>query len=145
MDLVLTGTDIGKILLSAGLGAIVGIERDLRGRPAGVRTNMIIAVSSCLFTMLSLVAFPGSDTSRIAAQIVTGVGFLGAGALIHSHDQVHGLTSAADIWLVAAIGMSVGAGAYGLATFVAIVTAVALVLLTPISRWLENCSKKSHR
>lgn len=130
----------GKLFLAGFLGAIIGIERDLSGRPAGLRTNLIIAVSSCLFTILSIYAFDGSgtDTSRIASQIVVGVGFLGAGALMHHKTQVLGLTTAADIWLVAAVGMAVGTGFVSLAIFVSIFSVAAIVLLGPLSHKLEG-------
>lgn len=127
----------GQIALAALLGGIVGLER-VRHGPAGVRTNIIIAISSCLFTILSIHAFPlvgegPRDTARVAAQIVTGVGFLGAGALIQRKSVVRGLTTAASIWLVAAIGMAVGAGVYFLAIFTALFATGVLVLLRPIS------------
>jgi putative Mg2+ transporter-C (MgtC) family protein len=128
---------IGMVSLAALLGAIVGLERTWIGRPAGLRTNIVIAISSCLFTILSIEGFPprgsAQDTARVAAQIVTGVGFLGAGALMHSKKFVTGLTTAAAIWLVAAIGMAVGAGAYFLAVFTTLLSTVLLVLLAPIS------------
>jgi putative Mg2+ transporter-C (MgtC) family protein len=130
-----------KITLAALLGSILGIERVRGGHPAGLRTNMMIAVSSCLFTILSIEGFPlrgsAQDTARIAAQIVTGVGFLGAGALLQTKEHVRGLTTAATIWLVAAIGMAVGAGVYFLAIFTTILSTTVLVLLAPISERLE--------
>ena len=99
-----------RITLAAVLGAIVGLEREWGGHPAGLRTNMMIAISSCLFTFLSIEAFSSEgsarDTARVAAQIVTGVGFLGAGAVLQTRKHVRGLTTAATIWLVAAIGMA---------------------------------------
>lgn len=138
MDWSLPSEHIVKILLAALLGFVVGLERDWSGKPAGIRTNMIIAVSSCLFTMLSAEGFFGNetDTSRVAAQIVTGVGFLGAGALIHNQSHVVGLTTAANIWLVAAIGMAVGVGFAGLASFVTLLTTFSLLFLKPLSHWL---------
>jgi putative Mg2+ transporter-C (MgtC) family protein len=103
--------DAARVSLAALLGAIVGLERVAGGHPAGLRTNMVISVSSCLFTILSIEGFPlkgtSQDTSRVAAQIVTGVGFLGAGALLQSKGHVRGMTTAATIWLVAAIGMAI--------------------------------------
>ncbi len=132
----------GKIALAALLGAIVGVERLWTGHPAGLRTNMVISVSSCLFTILSIEAFPlqgsAQDTARVAAQIVTGVGFLGAGALLQTKSHVRGLTTAATIWLVAALGMAAGAGVYFLAVFTTVLTTVALVILRPISASLER-------
>lgn len=134
----------GQISLAALLGGLVGLERVGHG-PAGLRTNIIIAMSSCLFTILSIYGFPTltvdgpRDSARIAAQIVSGVGFLGAGAVLHSKSRVRGLTSAATIWLVAAIGMATGAGAYFLAIFSALLATFVLVALRPIS---ENLSRR---
>ena len=131
-----------KIALSAVLGAIVGLERVWGNHPAGLRTNMLIAVSSCLFTILSIEGFPlqgaAQDTARVAAQIVTGVGFLGAGAVLQSKQHVRGLTTAASIWLVAAIGMAVGTGLLFLAIFTTVFSTLVLILLGPISRSLEQ-------
>jgi putative Mg2+ transporter-C (MgtC) family protein len=107
---------------------------------------MVIAVSSCLFTILSVEAFPlqgsAQDTARVAAQIVTGVGFLGAGALLQTKSHVRGLTTAATIWLVAALGMAAGAGMYFLAVFTTVLTTVALVILRPISASLERRARR---
>ncbi len=131
-----------KITVAAVLGAIVGLERERGGHPAGLRTNMMIAISSCLFTLLSIEAFPSEgstrDTARVAAQIVTGVGFLGAGVVLQTRKHIRGLTTAATIWLVAAIGMAVGAGAYFIAIFTTILSTVLLILLAPISERLEQ-------
>jgi putative Mg2+ transporter-C (MgtC) family protein len=138
-----------KITLAALLGAIVGLERVSGGHPAGLRTNMLIAISSCLFTVLSIEGFPlrgaSQDTARVAAQIVTGVGFLGAGALLHSRRHVRGLTTAATIWLVAAIGMAAGTGAYFIAIFTTTLSTVLLVLLAPLSRLLEQRAQEQDR
>jgi putative Mg2+ transporter-C (MgtC) family protein len=138
--------DAARVSLAALLGAIVGLERVAGGHPAGLRTNMVISVSSCLFTILSIEGFPlkgtSQDTSRVAAQIVTGVGFLGAGALLQSKGHVRGMTTAATIWLVAAIGMAVGTSAYFLAIFTTILTTVLLILLAPISSRLEHQARE---
>jgi putative Mg2+ transporter-C (MgtC) family protein len=135
-----------KIALAALMGAIVGLERLWTGHPAGLRTNMVIAISSCLFTILSIEAFPlqgaAQDTARVAAQIVTGVGFLGAGALLQTKSHVRGLTTAATIWLVAALGMAAGAGVYFLAVFTTILTTVLLVVLRPVSASLERRARR---
>jgi putative Mg2+ transporter-C (MgtC) family protein len=103
---------------------------------------MVIALSSCLFTILSIEGFPpqgaAQDSARVAAQIVTGVGFLGAGVLIQSRGSVRGLTTAATIWLVAAVGMASGVGAWFLAVFATALATLLLVALAPISRSLEE-------
>jgi putative Mg2+ transporter-C (MgtC) family protein len=135
-----------KVFVAALLGAIVGLERIWWGHPAGLRTNMLISISSCLFTILSIEGFPlqgaAQDTARVAAQIVTGVGFLGAGALLQSKGHVRGLTTAASIWLVAAIGMAVGTGLYFMAVFTTLLATFLLVLLGPISRRLEQRARE---
>ena len=132
----------GHILLAALLGGVIGLEREWHGHPAGLRTNILVGVGSCLFTILSIEGFPlrgtAQDSARIAAQIVTGIGFLGAGALIHNKSSIRGLTTAATIWLVAAIGMAVGANMYFIAVFTTLLTAGVLVLLRPISARLPG-------
>jgi putative Mg2+ transporter-C (MgtC) family protein len=137
----LTWSLVFRIALAALLGAILGIQRSRAGQSAGIRTNMMIAIASCLFTFLGAEAFitdgPGpQDPARVAAQIVSGVGFLGAGTLLQTKNKIRGLTTAATIWLVAAIGMTVGVGFYWGAIFVTIFGAVALTLLEPISKQL---------
>lgn len=135
-------TASGKILLATLLGGMIGVEREWQGRPAGLRTNIMISIASCLFTILSIEGFPlrgnAQDTARIAAQVVSGVGFLGAGTLVYSKNTVRGLTTAATVWLVAAIGMAVGAGVYFLAVFTAIWAGGVLYFLRPVSRQLKN-------
>lgn len=138
-----------KVALAALLGSLIGLERIWNRHPAGPRTNMVIAVASCLFTILSLDWFPmagaARDTARVAAQIVTGVGFLGAGALVQTKSSIRGLTTAATIWLVAAIGMAVGVGAFVLAIFTTLLTITGLVLLAPVSYHLEQRAKERLR
>ncbi len=133
----LDASALWQLGLATLLGAIVGIERELSGHPAGLRTNILIAVSSCLFTILSIHAFPltgaAQDTARVAAQIVTGVGFLGAGAVIQTKQAVHGLTTAATIWMVAAVGMAAATDLYLLAIFTTLLTTGVLVILAPLS------------
>lgn len=103
-----------RLLLAAILGGAVGLERELAGKAAGLRTNLLVAVGAALFTHVSL-AIPAQagvgDPARVAAQVVAGVGFLGAGTILHARGVVHGLTSAATLWVVAALGVAVGAGA----------------------------------
>jgi putative Mg2+ transporter-C (MgtC) family protein len=128
-----------RIVLAAVLGGAVGLERELRDREAGFRTHMLVSIGSALFTIVSAYAFRDflvgggavlrADPTRIAAQIVTGIGFLGAGAIIRQGLSIRGLTTAATLWVVAAIGMAVGAGYYGGAV---ITTAVVLISLWPL-------------
>ena len=130
---------VWRLLLAAGLGAVLGVEREYRQKPAGLRTNILIAVGSALFTILSLEMTKGvGDTSRVAGQIVTGIGFLGGGAIMRNRDTVHGMTTAATIWVNAAIGIAAGAGQFGLATFTAALTLVVLVVLPPIETYFER-------
>lgn len=125
---------LGGLLLAVVLGGAVGFERELQGKPAGLRTNILICVGATLFTYLSVyVAGTEGDPGRIAAQIVTGVGFIGAGTILHDRGLVTGLTSAATIWLVAAIGVAVGAGAF----LEAVGATLLVVLVLAALRWVE--------
>lgn len=128
-----------RLLLAAGLGAAVGLEREYRQKPAGLRTNILIALGSALFTILSILMGHESGTAdRIAAQIVTGIGFLGGGAILRSGNTVHGMTTAATIWVNAAIGVAAGMGQYALATATAVLTLVVLGILPPIEAYFER-------
>ena len=105
-----------RLLLAAGLGAAIGVERELRQKPAGLRTNILIALGSALFVAISIAfGHAGGTPDRIAAQVVTGIGFLGGGAILRSGTSVHGMTTAATIWVNAAVGMAAGAGLYAIA------------------------------
>jgi putative Mg2+ transporter-C (MgtC) family protein len=129
-----------RLALAAGLGATLGLEREWRQKPAGLRTNILIALGAALFTILSLRL--GTDTGRIAAQIVTGIGFLGAGAILRSGENVHGMTTAATIWVNAAIGMAAGAGEFSTAAIATVVTLIVLVVLPPIEAFFERRSRR---
>ena len=132
-----------QVFIAAVLGGLIGLEREWRGRDAGLRTNMLISMGACLFTTISINGFPlqgsaAQDTARVAAQVVTGVGFLGAGAFIHTRGHTKGMTTAATIWMVAAIGMAVGVQAYGLAVFTSVITLVILRFLHPVSKTIAK-------
>ena len=101
-----------KLVLATLLGFAIGLERKMRLKEAGPRTHTIMCLGACLFTLLSMGAFDGSDPARIAAQIVPGIGFIGAGMIFYRKNAIHGLTTAAGVWTTAAIGMAVGAGWY---------------------------------
>ncbi len=118
-----------RILVAFIVGAVVGVERERRAKAAGLRTHMLVAGGAAMFTIASLTLFGGGDNvdhGRVAAQIVTGVGFLGAGAIIRSGASVSGLTTAATIWVAAGLGMLAGGGAYVLAIISAVLTIIAL-------------------
>jgi putative Mg2+ transporter-C (MgtC) family protein len=128
-----------RLALAAVLGGLIGIERELREREAGLRTHLLVSLGSCLFTIVSAYGFHEflasgesvvrADPTRIAAQIVTGIGFLGAGAIIRQGLSVRGLTTAATLWIVAAVGLAAGAGYYSGAV---ITTAVVIFALWPL-------------
>ncbi len=130
---------LGILVLAVVLGGIVGFEREVSGKPAGLRTNILICVGAALFTRLSqsMAEFVG-DPSRIAAQIVTGVGFLGAGTILHSRGYILGLTSAATIWLVAAIGMAIGAGAIMEAVGATVLVVIVLTVLGRLEDFIKT-------
>lgn len=117
-----------RLLVAAILGALIGLERELHEHPAGMRTHLLVSVGSAAFTVLSVEAFhvPGSDPGRVAAQVVSGIGFLGAGAILKEGATVRGLTTAASLWAVAAVGMAVGTGAWGVAIVATIIVIVSL-------------------
>ena len=130
-----------QMILAAILSGAIGIERLITDKPAGLRTCILIGTSSCLFTMLSMHGFERAaafDPSRVAAQIVVGVGFLGGGSLIHAKHHVVGLTTAASIWTVSAIGMAVGVGMYAVAIAFTLLAVATLWTLAPVSNWLEK-------
>src|SRR5262252_8558158 len=134
MTEVATSVLVTRVLLAAGLTGVLGLEREYHQKPAGLRTNMLIGIGSALFTILSL-SFGQANlgsTDRIAAQILTGIGFLGAGAILRYPRTIHGLTTAATIWVNAAIGMAVGVGMTGIAVGATVVTLLILVALTPL-------------
>ena len=117
------------LILAAFLSMIIGMERERRQRPAGLRTHMLVGIGACLFTLLSMQAFPGSDPARVAAQIVVGIGFLGAGTIIQRKSDVHDLTTAASIWTTAAVGMAAGAGAWFLAMTATLIIWIVLAII----------------
>jgi putative Mg2+ transporter-C (MgtC) family protein len=130
---------VRRLALAALIGGLIGAERELRQKSAGFRTNILIAIGSALFTIMSYeLAGPGSDPTRIASQIVTGIGFLGAGAIIRTRGGVHGLTTAATVWVNASIGMACGGGAYRVAVIAGAFTLAVLLLLWPVERAFER-------
>jgi putative Mg2+ transporter-C (MgtC) family protein len=134
IDLALQADLAIRMLIAAVLGAAIGLEREIHDHPAGMRTHLLVSLGSAVFTELSIFAFSGppapngslpTDTSRVAAQIVSGIGFLGAGAILKYGTSIRGLTTAASLWTTAAIGMAAGAGEWliaGVGTFIVVVS-----------------------
>lgn len=132
---------LASLLVAVLLGGAVGLERELRGKAAGLRTNILICLGATLFTHLSIhIAGPNGDPGRIAAQIVTGIGFLGAGTILHSRGTITGLTSAATIWLVAAIGVAIGVGATYEAAGATLLSLIVLRALGSLEGYLQRRS-----
>jgi putative Mg2+ transporter-C (MgtC) family protein len=127
---------IARLVLAAVLGGIIGLERELKHRPAGLRTNMFICFGAAMFTIMSFKlasVYPG-DHTRIAAQIIPGIGFIGAGAILHARGAVTGLTTAATIFVVASIGMAAGGGQYLSAIFATVLILICLSLLLVLEK-----------
>jgi putative Mg2+ transporter-C (MgtC) family protein len=140
-----------RLLLAALLGATVGFERERNEQPAGLRTNILVSIGACLFTLMSTVGIDRAtgdletafrfDPSRVVSQVVVGIGFLGAGAIIKHGLTVRGLTTAAGLWVVAAIGTAVGLGSYDLALAATVIALVALYALRPARRWVHQVGR----
>ncbi|MER3500655.1 MAG: hypothetical protein IMHGJWDQ_000429 [Candidatus Fervidibacter sp.] len=136
---VSTWEAILRVLLTMLLSGLIGAEREAHERPAGLRTHVLVGVGACLFMLLSLAMTElGGDPGRIAAQVVTGIGFIGAGTIWMRGDVIRGLTTAASIWATAAMGMLVGAGWYSLAVVAALTVFLALTLLRRVERLLVH-------
>ncbi|MCX6562182.1 MAG: MgtC/SapB family protein [Candidatus Aminicenantes bacterium] len=137
-----------RLLLAVALGGIIGIERETSRKPAGLRTNILICVSSAMM-MIVAELFSGKNGSgqevmRVAAGVITGVGFLGAGAIIQARGTVHGLTTASVIWAVAGLGLAVGAGYYLISIVFTLIVVLILVFLRKIEQILLKRSEKNH-
>ncbi|MGA2167531.1 MAG: MgtC/SapB family protein [Terracidiphilus sp.] len=135
-QIVVVNHAIGRLLVACLLGALVGLEREVNRKAAGVRTNLLICMGSAFFTLLSavLAGDANPDKGRVASNIVQGIGFLGAGLILHNRSRVSGLTSAASIFVVASIGMACGAGLYAAAAVAAIIVILALELVGFLER-----------
>ena len=144
-----------RLLLAAFLAGAIGLEREVRDQPAGFRTHMLVSLGACLFAVISAYGWvpftkdhPGVlirvDPTRIAAQIVTGIGFLGAGAILRSGMSVRGLTTAASLWVVAAIGAAIGLGSYVVGAATALIALLTLLLLRPLRQRLVRGMKPDH-
>ena len=132
---------LGRLLLAAVLGGAIGAERELNDQAAGLRTHMLLTIGACLFTLISAYGFGGgvgTDPSRLAAQIVTGIGFLGGGAIVRHGLTVKGLTTAASIWATASVGVAIGAGSYVLGIGGAALVVATLFGLRRVSGVLQR-------
>ncbi|MDD4954494.1 MAG: MgtC/SapB family protein [Candidatus Omnitrophica bacterium] len=144
MDLV---TVLNRIVLAVVLGGIIGLEREKKGRNAGLRTHILVCTGSSLIMLVSIYVFEmyqgkvPVDPSRIAAGVVTGIGFLGAGTIMGSTEGVRGLTTAASIWVSSAIGLAVGCGFFSAAAIATVVTFVTLAFLKHVEKRLEVADK----
>ena len=147
-----------RLLIALVLGFSLGLERELTNKYAGLRTHILVALGACIFTIISIYGFPTfasgdnviltqatgiRDTSRVAAQIVTGIGFIGAGTVLRNGPMVFGLTTAATLWIAAGIGMACGAGMYGIAIFATVLSVAVLTLIRIFEKqFLPSSSKQ---
>jgi putative Mg2+ transporter-C (MgtC) family protein len=149
MELCFESLVLYKLLLAAFLGGVIGLEREIHGRPAGFRTHLLVSLGSCLFVITSIQFYTvfgnfsgsvpvGVDPGRVAAQVVTGIGFLGAGAIIREKFSVRGLTTAACLWIAAAIGLACGVGLFGISMVVTVISLVSLLMLKRIEVMLKR-------
>jgi putative Mg2+ transporter-C (MgtC) family protein len=135
MSLYLQAEVVLHLVLAAFLSMVIGMDRENRNQPAGLRTHMLVGVGACLFTALSMNAFQGNDNARVASNVVVGIGFLGAGTIIIRRGQPQHLTTAASIWATAAVGMTVGTGSW----FLALGASVLIWgILSVIRRWSKD-------
>lgn len=128
-----------RLILSSVVGGAIGIEREVSNRPAGLRTHILVSVGATLITLVSIYVFPTGDPSRVASQIVSGIGFLGAGTILRTGDNITGLTTAASLWVCAGIGMAIGGGYYLGAFATAGIVLLSLMFLAPVEKkYLKN-------
>ena len=140
MDITIYLEEAAQVSIAFVIGAVLGLEREFRSKPAGFRTMILICVGSCLYTILSKEA-GGNSPDRIASNIVTGIGFIGAGVIFKEGITVNGLTTAALIWTTAALGMAIGYHNYPLAIVVSIIVVIALFVLEPVQRFINRFHK----
>jgi putative Mg2+ transporter-C (MgtC) family protein len=139
-----------RLTVAAAMGMAIGIEREMREHSAGLRTHMLVALGACLFTLVSAYGFQGveggklglPEPTRVASNIVTGVGFLGAGSILREGLSVRGLTTAATMWIVAAVGMAVGLGMFWASGVTVVITLASLLLLRPLRRKLHEIGEE---
>ena len=134
-------TSIMTLALSAALSGLIGYERETHGKGAGLRTHMLVGIGSCLLAMLDrhlMALYPSADVGRISAQVVSGIGFLGAGTILRGKNTVKGLTTAAGVWAASAVGLSVGMGMAAIATL----STVLLIACLKSAVWVKRRPKK---
>ena len=147
-----------RILSAIALGFILGFEREITNKYAGLRTHILVCLGACVFTIISIYGFPMfsgdipdyhpngiRDTARVAAQVVTGIGFIGAGTVLRNGPTVFGLTTAATLWMAASIGLACGSGMYGVATIATLASVCVLTLIRVFERKVLNRSSKNIR
>ncbi len=134
-----------RVLVAAAFGGLVGLERELTGRPAGIRTHILVTAGACIFTAISIFGFPGlKETDRVAAGVVTGIGFIGGGAILKSEGgYVTGLTTAASLWSCAAIGMLAGAGFFLVGLIITVLDLFVLEFINWVVEFLAPRAKRS--
>jgi putative Mg2+ transporter-C (MgtC) family protein len=140
---LLTFETLAALLLAVGMGAVVGVEREAIHKPAGLRTHMLVSLGACLFTIVSLTFSLSPD--RIAAGIVAGIGFIGAGTIWSDKDRVQGITTAASLWATAAIGIAAGIGEYLLAAFVTLLVFAILASHYPLEKLGQHTDKNKQK
>ena len=140
--LIITGVEIGiviKLIIAAILGTLIGLEREVHQKPAGLRTHVLVCIGATLFAIVSFsTTGPTIDQSRIAAGVVLGIGFLGAGVIFQTTDKIRGLTTATELWVLAAVGLAVGIGMY----FAAIATTIIILFILVPGKFLEKRAQK---
>ncbi|WP_118951701.1 MgtC/SapB family protein [Taibaiella helva] len=136
--------DIKHILLALLIGALIGAEREYRSKSAGLRTMILVSLGACLFTILSIRIGNSSSPDRIAANIITGIGFLGAGVIFKDESRVTGITTATTIWMVAALGMAIGSGHYQAAFVGTVAVLIVLAFLAPLQSVFERFNRSRH-
>ncbi|WP_118973147.1 MgtC/SapB family protein [Taibaiella koreensis] len=135
--------DIKHILIALLIGAVIGAEREYRSKSAGLRTMILVSLGACLFTILSI-RIGNENPDRIAANIITGIGFLGAGVIFKDENRVTGITTATTIWMVAALGMAIGSGHYQAAAVGTVAVLIVLAFLAPLQSVFERINRSRH-
>ncbi|HPH84276.1 MAG TPA: MgtC/SapB family protein [Ferruginibacter sp.] len=141
MDISIYFEEAAQVSVAFVIGAVIGLEREFRSKPAGFRTMILISVGACLYTILSKEMGSSGSSDRIASNIVTGIGFIGAGVIFKEGISVNGLTTAALIWITAALGMAIGYHNYPLAIVVSAIVVIALFVLEPVQRFINRFHK----